>query len=107
MTDLWGAIGRYDWPNVGFVSGRPANEEDIQAGRAVFMIQPESEAADISLPACALVNEQDGSQTAVVVIQAEIDGGETLLGVREIAGGNLVCTLGEIEFVHPDKMPWK
>jgi len=41
----------------------------------------------------------------VIVIQAEVgDDGEVFIGARPIAGGNMVCTLREVELVaEPDE----
>lgn len=106
MTDLWGPIVIAEWRSTPAIRGRSATEADIKAGVAVFCIPSGSKPHPISLPICGVHrDEQSGSVTAVIVIQAEVgDDGEVFIGARPIAGGNMVCTLREVELVaEPDE----
>jgi hypothetical protein len=42
---------------------------------------------------------EDGSEQRVVVIQAELAQDTVVLGVRPLAGGNGVCTIGEVRLL--------
>ena len=97
MTDLWGKIDISAWEELPCVRGRPATEEDVREGRAVFYVPTGSVAANQQLPFCALQKLEDGELTAVVAIQAELsDTGEMIVGVRYVDGGNGICTLPEL-----------
>jgi len=98
MNNLWGPISANEWRNVPCVSGRPATEADVVAGAAVFYVPTGSEAATMQLPCCAMLSQEDGSEQQVVVIQAELAprGDGTILGVRPLSGGNVICTTGEV-----------
>ena len=54
MTDLWGPIQASDWRNTPCVVGRPATEDDVAAGNAVFYVPGDSAAASMTLPCCAV-----------------------------------------------------
>ena len=99
MTDIWGAITADSWGSVPCVTGRCATEADVAAGRAVFYVQGESAAASMRLPCCAVQAMEDGSEQRVVVIQAELAQDTVVLGVRPLAGGNGVCTIGEVRLL--------
>ncbi len=76
------------WPALSefaFVSGKAATTEDISAGRAAFVLQdaggPIGEPLDISVPQYAIYrNEESGTQTPCVIIQAEQARGQRLIG---------------------------
>jgi len=69
-----------NWPDladIDHIKGRSATEDDVNAGRAVFMLQAEDgtvngEPIDIDIPQYAIhTNEETGEETPGVVIQAE------------------------------------
>ena len=99
MTELWGPISKGEWRNVPCIVGRPATEADVRAGAAVFYVQGDSEAAEMSLPCCAIQYHEDGSEEHVVVIQAEIAPYGVNLGVRPLSGGNGICTKEEVRLL--------
>jgi hypothetical protein len=99
MKNLWGPITADQWRSTPFVAERPATEEDVAAGRAVFYVPSGSTAAKLELPCCAVQTLEDGSTQFVVVIQAEMVSGGTTLGVRPLDGGNGVCTDTELKLL--------
>jgi hypothetical protein len=99
MNDIWGPVSLDEWRSVPCVSGRPATEDDVRAGRAVFYVQGESAAAPIPLPSCTTQTLENGTKQRVVVIQAEIGPQGTILGVRPLSGGNGACMDFEVEFL--------
>jgi hypothetical protein len=102
MDDLWRALKPSDWQTAQAVSGRIATEADVKNGCAVFYIPSGSVPHRIALPACAIHHDVvTGRAEAVVVIQAEAGDGQIIVGVRPLEGGNMICTLPELEFVAP------
>ena len=95
------------WPELPktYVNGRPATEQDLKAGRAVFMPLPEDQsgqAASVHVPQYALWKDSTGKQHRTVVIQAEKnkDGSEVLAlkldnGEIDIVDAPEVRLLGE------------
>lgn len=88
---------RFDWPPLaGFsgVTGRPATEEDVKAGRAVFVVT--SSGVPIGVPLGIVVpqyalhrDEETGEVTPCVVVQAEQAGPERLVGCLLLPGRDL------------------
>ena len=68
-----------DWPDLpkeGFVAGRPANDEDVAIGRAVFVLKSEGISVgrplELPVPKYALHRDiETGLVTPGIVIQAE------------------------------------
>ncbi|HVY86314.1 MAG TPA: hypothetical protein VG943_14365 [Caulobacterales bacterium] len=106
MDDLWGPLTKADWRSVRVTSARAANEMDVKLGRAVFYVPSGSRPHQIALPICAIHHDEEThKRTSIVVIQAEEAGDQTILGARPVAGGNMVCTMTEVEFVvEPDEL---
>jgi hypothetical protein len=98
-VDPWGPVAFSEWSSVGFVQDRPATEDDVRNGAAVFYVQDEAapHAWPSGLPALAIHVAEDGSRTPVIVVQAEQAVGSIVVGVRYFGGGNLVCTADELE----------
>ena len=86
-----------------------ASEEDVRAGRAVFYVERTREHVgtpeDLGLPRCALIGDDDGSVSPVIVVQAEKHGSDkVLIGYRPLTGGNGVCTIDELTLLDgPDR----
>jgi hypothetical protein len=54
----------------------------------------------MSLPMCAIYRDTQTSEAiSVIVIQAETADGKVFIGARPLKGGNMVCTLSEVELV--------
>lgn len=115
MSDSpWQAIDPRYWREVPHLQGQLATPEDITQGRALFHLDPvqtSSQASDqtptqtsarpaeLTLPRCGLQRLEDGTLRPVVVIQAEVLGEQTLLGVRYLPGGGGICGLDEVQLV--------
>jgi hypothetical protein len=99
MSKLWGPITVSSWRATPCVSGRVATEADVKAGTAVFFVQGESQAAQMTLPQCGMQVLEDGSKIPVVVIQAEVAPSGVILGIRPLTGGNGICLAHEVELL--------
>ena len=103
MTDSpWKPIDPAAWRDVPHLAGKLSSAEDVAAGRAVFRLdatQGTATPASLALPRCGLQHLDDGTARPVVVIQAEVLNGETILGVRYLPGGGGVCQLEEVELL--------
>ncbi len=95
--DLWGPIGLENWRTTSVTKGRVANEDDVNAGRAVFYVNGASEAHIMPLPSLARRTGSGSPEELVVIIQAEVVDQGVILGVRPLSGGNAVVTLEEVE----------
>ncbi len=99
MTNLWGPISANEWRTVPCVVGRPATEDDVLAGRAVFYVQGHSDSEQFSLPCCGFQLLEDGSEEPIVVVQSERTPHGVILGVRPLTGGNSVCMATEVRLL--------
>jgi hypothetical protein len=95
-------------PTSGFVSGRVASEDDLKRGNAVYFSlidgKPSGKPAQMQVPQFAYLIEEDGNRRPVVVVQAEIVDGRTILGMRDVNGHEYVATEPEVELLgqtHP------
>ncbi|HYC89281.1 MAG TPA: hypothetical protein VEO54_08730 [Thermoanaerobaculia bacterium] len=98
------AIDLKRWRNTPSVSGRPATDDDVSAGRAVFAVG--GEPVDLGVPSPAIVCEDGiGEETPVIVIQAErIEDGSVAVGYRLLDGGAGIAPLDDVEFLsEPDE----
>jgi hypothetical protein len=89
------------FPPNGFVSGRPATEEDIAADRAAFVLRaPTGELVGtprvLALPRLGF-SEVSGERQLVVAIQAEESQGKLVLGLRNADGSYSICSGAEFE----------
>jgi hypothetical protein len=83
------------WPDLStikYVSERPATEEDINAGAAVFLLQSEGVnigiPINIDIPQYAIHTDgETGEKSNVIIIQAEEANGQRLIGAL-IVGSN-------------------
>jgi len=77
-------------PATGFVSGRPATDQDVADGNAVFVLRefstPFGKPMDIAIPQYAYLTRRGQMPVPVIVIQAEIGKGLKFFGVRDLAG---------------------
>lgn len=97
---MWEAIELSKWKDTPCISGRPATEEDIENGIAVFAIPSGSSVHSINLPACVIqIEEETGNRLPGIIIQAEEANDDVYLGIRYIAGGNGVCAIGEADIL--------
>ena len=122
----WPPIDPAQWQRVAATRGRVAAVDDVDQGRAVFVLQylaPGQKAIDppprtthgtaitepgalpgaaepigLPLPRCALLHE-DGDRYPAVAIQAERSPKSTYVGLRFIRGGYIVRPLDRVELV--------
>ena len=96
------------WPNLSVftgTTGRPATDDDVKAGSAVFILQSEGEAIgtpiDIPIPQYAYhVDQESGKKTPCVVIQAEEANGQEVVGALQVSDRSaLAGLLFEFEFL--------
>jgi len=101
--ELWGPVNPDNWKTVSFIKDRIAAEEDIQFGKAVFVVDSQGQEhnpMNVPIPSLAYHIDQDTSEkTLVVIIQAEVVGNQQLVGMRYMNGGNGVCLLYELEII--------
>ena len=98
MSNLWHPINPESWREVPCVSARQATESDVRQGTAVFYVDGPSEPYDMNLPCLGLQVMEDGTESKVVIIQAECSPSGPILGVRYFDGGNGICSLSEVRF---------
>jgi hypothetical protein len=89
-------------PTTGFVSGRAATEQDVEAGNAIFVAKAEGviigKPIAVTIPQYAYWTQPTG-KTLVVIVQAEEANGMRLFGLRDAAGSETVATEPEIELL--------
>ncbi len=77
-------------PTTGFVSGRPATEQDVADGNAVFVLKQYGtyfgKPVDVVIPQYAYLIGKGEKPVPVIVIQAEQERNLKLFGVRELDG---------------------
>ena len=97
---MWEAIEISKWKETPCITERPATEEDIENGIAVFAIPSGSAIHSINLPACVIqIEEETGNRLPGIIIQAEEANDDIYFGIRYLSGGNGVCTIGEVELI--------
>jgi hypothetical protein len=95
-----------EWPTLptkGFISGRPATEQDVKDGNAIFVAKivgaVVGKPISLAIPQFAYWADSEGKKVPVVVVQAEEANGMRLFGFRDAAGGDHVATGPEIELL--------
>jgi hypothetical protein len=93
------------WPPLpasGFISGRPATDQDVAAGNAVFVLKAYGsffgKPLDIVVPQYAYLTKA-GKRIPVFVVQAELGKGRKLFGVRAFNGEKWVARDYEIQLL--------
>jgi len=96
------------WPEIseiGFVTGRAANRDDIAAGRAAFVLEregrPIGRPIDIPIPQYAYHVDVDTKvKSPCILIQAEEAQGNKVVGLLELPERTFaVATLAELELL--------
>lgn len=90
-------------PTEGFLTGRVATQDDVNAGLAVFA----TEGADsvraplsITVPQYAYHRDQESRQLIpVIIVQAERAGPLEMIGYRTLTGGDGVALRAEFDFL--------
>lgn len=93
VTAAAAQIPPVNWPPLpakGFVSGRPATDEDVKAGNAVFVLKAYGtyfgRPMNVTIPQYAYFTKSGEKPEPVIVVQAEIGKGIKLFGVRDFDG---------------------
>ncbi len=77
-------------PTKGFVSGRQATDEDVNAGNAIFVLKAYGgyfgKPMNVTIPQYAYLIKAGEKPVPVIVVQAEIGKGIKLFGVRGLDG---------------------
>jgi hypothetical protein len=86
-----------DWPalpTTGFVAGRPATDQDVADGNAVFVLKAYGiyfgKPLEIAIPQYAYLIKKGEKPARVIVIQAENGKGRKLFGIRDMDGKTAV-----------------
>lgn len=95
-----------NWPPLpakGFVSGRPATDEDVKAGNAVFVLKAYGtyfgRPMNVTIPQYAYFTKSGEKPEPVIVVQAEIGKGIKLFGVRQFDGQAATARDSEIRLL--------
>lgn len=94
-----------NWRETPCLTGRPATQDDVGAGRSVFAAPgADSKPIDLKLPLCAIHTDlETGKKTPVILVQAEDVNGNQTVGYRYLSGAGGVCLLFELELLdEPD-----
>jgi len=93
-----------NWMSVPAIESRVATVDDVNKCLAVFATGPgQSEfVATPGLPAFALLTNDDGSTTQVVIVQIEkqVGGDLTVIGYVLPNGGNGIATPADLDVLH-------
>jgi hypothetical protein len=95
-----------NWPPLpakGFLSGRPATDDDVKAGDAVFVLKAFGayfgKPMNIVIPQYAYFTKLGQKPVPVIVIQAEVGKGIKLFGVRDFDGKTATARDYEIQLL--------
>jgi hypothetical protein len=95
-----------EWPSLptkGFISGRPATEQDVDDGNAIFVAKVGGttigKPIPVTIPQFAYWTDSNGKKVPVVILQAEEANGMPLFGFRNAAGAAHVATGPELELL--------
>ena len=101
------ALASPDWPTLpstGFVTGRPAQKNDVANGDAVFVAAVKDvvigKPLPITIPQYALLRD---TKERVILVQAEEANGMKLFGVRGLDGKEAVVTDADLELLGTQK----
>jgi len=96
-----------DWPTLpckGFITGRPAQKNDVASGDAVFVAAVKDivigKPLPITIPQYALLRN---TKERVILVQAEEANGMKLFGVRGLDGKEAVVTDTDLELLGTQK----
>ena len=102
--DLWTPIILKNWKLTPVINNRVANENDVKEGRAVYYIDgnyKNHKPIKINLPKLANLTDYDTKQKElVVIIQIEETPKGTVVGYRNLTGGNGAGLINEFEILN-------
>jgi len=98
LAQAWPAL-----PATGFVSGRPATDQDVTAGNALFVLKAHGhyfgKPVDIVIPQYAYLLNKGDKPVPVIVVQAEQERSIKLFGVRASNGEVFVVKEPELRLL--------
>ena len=98
LAQTWPAL-----PAKGFVSGRPATDQDVADGNALFVLKARGvyfgKPLDIVIPQYAYLLKRGGKPVPVIVIQGEQERNIKLFGVRGLDGDVFVVRAPELQLL--------
>jgi len=98
LAQAWPAL-----PATGFVSGRPATDQDVADGNALFVLKAHGryfgKAVDIVIPQYAYLLNKGDKPVPVIVVQAEQERSIKLFGVRAPSGEVFVVKEPELRLL--------
>jgi hypothetical protein len=93
------------WPPLpakGFISGRPATDEDVANGNAIFVLKAHGvyfgKPVDMAIPQFAYL-KRGGKTVPVIIIQAEQERSIKIFGVRGLDGDASVAKEPELQLL--------
>lgn len=101
LLGLSAEVASHEWPDLSdqcSVKGRPANDQDVNSGCAVFVIKGNDDSSgvpmNIEVPQYAFhIDERAGSESPVIVIQAEEKSGMRVIGYKDVGSGRFGAAL--------------
>jgi hypothetical protein len=89
------------WPELpatGFIRGRPATVQDAREGSAVFSMNGGGKGPLTSeIPQYAVWTDEHGVKRPAILVQAErAQDGAEMVGLRSLAGSEIVATMPEV-----------
>ncbi|WP_131871209.1 MULTISPECIES: hypothetical protein [unclassified Bradyrhizobium] len=91
-------------PTYGFISGRPAQKEDVSKGDAIFVAAVNDvvigKPLPLQIPQYALLRDK---QERVILVQAEEANGIKLFGLRTLDGKEMVAKDTDVDLLGADK----
>jgi hypothetical protein len=96
-----------DWRSTPHIKNRFATKEDIDLGKAIFVIDPKTKQnnhnlVDIEIPFLAYLIENDVKKV-IIGIQTEESNGQKIVGYRTFDDEIGACTFDEIKIIDEDE----
>ncbi|MCD9855859.1 hypothetical protein LUD75_14130 [Epilithonimonas sp. JDS] len=106
--DLWTPITLKNWNQTPAINNRVANEDDVKNGLAVYYIEGDyknHKPYNLDLPKLAKLTDFDTKQEElVVIIQIEETQKGTVVGYRNLTGGNGAGLISEFEILNNEEV---
>ena len=107
-NDLWAPITLKNWNQTPSINNRVADENDVKNGLAVYYIEGDyknHKPYNIDLPKLAKLTDFDTKQEKlVVIIQIEETPKGTVVGYRNLTGGNGAGLISEFEILNNEEV---
>lgn len=99
------AVDLEDWNKVPAIEGRLPTEEEAKAGKSLILVDtekyPDAKALNTSLPQLAKYhNPYTNREDLIIIIQAISVAGDSIVGFRNINGGNGSARINEVKFIN-------